>query len=123
MYAHLREEDPIAKVRMPSGDQAFLITQYEDVRTVLSDTRFSRAATLEDGAPRLAAAPQKFKSLLNMDPPEHTRVRKLVSREFTPAGWPRCARGSRSTRTPCWTRWLSWSPRSTWCRRWRSSFR
>ncbi|GGL05780.1 cytochrome P450 [Streptomyces flaveus] len=83
MYAHLRETDPVAKVRMPSGDQAFLLTQYEDVRTALSDTRFSRAATLEPGAPRLAAAPQNFKSLLNMDPPEHTRVRKLVSREFT----------------------------------------
>ncbi|MET7479247.1 cytochrome P450 [Streptomyces sp. NPDC005648] len=83
MYAHLREQDPVAEVRMPSGDHAYLVTRYEDVRTVLSDTRFSRAATLEDGAPRLAAAPQKFKSLLNMDPPEHTRVRKLVSREFT----------------------------------------
>ncbi|MFI7012189.1 cytochrome P450 [Streptomyces sp. NPDC050145] len=83
MYAHLREEDPVARVRMPSGDQAFLLTRYEDVRTALSDPRFSRAATLEPGAPRLAAAPQNFKSLLNMDPPEHTRVRKLVSREFT----------------------------------------
>ncbi|MFD6193082.1 cytochrome P450 [Streptomyces sp. NPDC060275] len=83
MYAHLREENPVARVRMPSGDQAFLLTRYEDVRTALSDPRFSRAATLEPGAPRLAAAPQNFKSLLNMDPPEHTRVRKLVSREFT----------------------------------------
>ncbi|MCQ4209139.1 cytochrome P450 [Streptomyces longispororuber] len=83
MYAHLREEDPVAQVRMPSGDRAFLLTRYEDVRTALSDPRFSRAATLEPGAPRLAAAPQNFKSLLNMDPPEHTRVRKLVSREFT----------------------------------------
>jgi cytochrome P450 len=34
-------------------------------------------------APRLSTAPQRFKSLLNLDPPEHTRVRKLVSREFT----------------------------------------
>ncbi|MER5548716.1 cytochrome P450 [Streptomyces sp. NPDC002589] len=83
MYAHLRETDPVAEVRMPSGDHAYLVTRYEDVRTVLSDARFSRAATLEPGAPRLAAAPQNFKSLLNMDPPEHTRVRKLVSREFT----------------------------------------
>ncbi|GGY05538.1 cytochrome P450 [Streptomyces hiroshimensis] len=83
MYAKLREEEPVAEVRMPSGDHAFLLTRYEDVRTALSDPRFSRAATLEPGAPRLAAAPQRFKSLLNMDPPEHTRVRKLVSREFT----------------------------------------
>ncbi|MFG3255697.1 cytochrome P450 [Streptomyces sp. NPDC048172] len=83
MYAKLREQCPVAEVRMPSGDSAYLLTSYEDVRTALSDPRFSRAATLEEGAPRLAAAPQRFKSLLNMDPPEHTRVRKLVSREFT----------------------------------------
>ncbi|MFD9045063.1 cytochrome P450 [Streptomyces bottropensis] len=83
VYKDLRETCPVSKVRMPSGDQAFLVTTYDEVRTVLSDQRFSRAATLEDGAPRLAAAPQKFKSLLNMDPPEHSRVRKLVSREFT----------------------------------------
>ncbi|MFK4212454.1 cytochrome P450 [Streptomyces sp. NPDC030920] len=83
VYGHLRENQPVAEVRMPSGDHAYLATRYDDVRTVFSDPRFSRAATLEDGAPRLAAAPQKFKSLLNMDPPEHTRVRRLVSREFT----------------------------------------
>ncbi|WP_434597742.1 cytochrome P450 [Streptomyces sp. A5-4] len=83
MYGKLREESPVADVQMPSGDHAFLLTKYDDVRTALSDPRFSRAATLEPGAPRLAAAPQNFKSLLNMDPPEHTRVRKLVSREFT----------------------------------------
>ncbi|MGW0576093.1 cytochrome P450 [Streptomyces sp. NPDC002920] len=83
VYKNLRETCPVSRVRMPSGDNAFLVTTYDEVRTVLSDQRFSRAATLEDGAPRLAAAPQKFKSLLNMDPPEHTRVRKLVSREFT----------------------------------------
>ncbi|MEU6227079.1 cytochrome P450 [Streptomyces sp. NPDC047042] len=83
VYGHLRENRPVAEVEMPSGDHAFLVTTYDDVRTVLSDPRFSRAATLEDGAPRLASAPQKFKSLLNMDPPEHSRVRTLVSREFT----------------------------------------
>lgn len=83
VYKKLRDTCPVSQVKMPSGDHAFLVTTYDEVRTVLSDLRFSRAATLEDGAPRLAAAPQKFKSLLNMDPPEHTRVRKLVSREFT----------------------------------------
>ncbi len=82
-YARLRGQCPVAQVVMPSGDKAFLVTTYDEVRTVLSDPRFSRAATLEPGAPRISAAPQRFKSLLNMDPPEHTRVRRLVSREFT----------------------------------------
>jgi cytochrome P450 len=82
-YAELRSRCPVAKVTMPSGDPAFLVASYDGVRTVLSDPRFSREATTRPDAPRISAAPQQFKSLLNMDPPEHTRVRKLVSREFT----------------------------------------
>jgi cytochrome P450 len=82
-YADLRSRCPVARVTMPSGDPAYLVVGYDDVRTVLSDPRFSREATMRDDAPRLSAAPQRFRSLLNLDPPEHTRVRKLVSREFT----------------------------------------
>ena len=83
-YARLREEGSrVATVRMPSGDPAHLVTAYEEVRTVLADPRFSRAATLLPGAPRLAAAPQNFPSLPNMDDPEHARVRTVVSRAFT----------------------------------------
>ncbi|WP_441251001.1 cytochrome P450 [Kitasatospora sp. McL0602] len=82
-YARLREEAALTAVRMPSGDTGQLVTRYEEVRLVLSDPRFSRAATMEDGAPRYGPAPQKFKTLLNMDDPEHSRVRRLVSREFT----------------------------------------
>ncbi|MFE1954683.1 MULTISPECIES: cytochrome P450 [Streptomyces] len=82
-YARLRAESPVQRVRMPSGDPAYLVTTYEDVRTVLSDARFSRAATTNPDAPRMGKATQNFRSLLNMDAPEHTRVRKLVSREFT----------------------------------------
>ncbi|MFH8747473.1 cytochrome P450 [Streptomyces rimosus] len=82
-YARMRQQEPVGQVRMPSGDLAHLVTSYEDVRTVLSDPRFSRQATTRPGAPRLGPAPQNFPSLLNMDAPEHTRVRKLVSREFT----------------------------------------
>ncbi|HEU5334138.1 MAG TPA: cytochrome P450 [Actinocrinis sp.] len=83
-YDRLRAQCPVAPVIAPSGDKVLLVTGYEEVRAVLSDPRFSREATLEPGAPRLAAPPQRFKSLLNLDPPEHARVRRLVSREFTP---------------------------------------
>lgn len=82
-YAELRSRCPVAEVTMPSGDPAYLVAGHEGVRTVLSDPRFSREATTRAGAPRISAAPQQFKSLLNMDPPEHSRVRRLVSREFT----------------------------------------
>lgn len=83
-YDRLRAACPVARVTAPSGDEVFLVTGYDEVRTVLGDARFSREATLRPGAPRLAAPPQRFKSLLNMDPPEHERVRRLVAREFTP---------------------------------------
>ncbi|MGW2487875.1 cytochrome P450 [Streptomyces sp. NPDC001606] len=82
-YKRLRESCPVADIRMPSGDHAFLVTDYDAVRTVLSDARFSRAATARPGAPRIGTEPQNAKNLLSMDPPEHTRVRRLVSREFT----------------------------------------
>lgn len=82
-YKRLRQTCPVAGIRMPSGDDALLVTDYESVRTVLSDARFSRAATARPGAPRIGTEPQNAKNLLSMDPPEHTRVRRLVSREFT----------------------------------------
>ncbi|MER6917178.1 cytochrome P450 [Streptomyces sp. NPDC000594] len=83
VYEKLRGECPVAKVRLPSGDDGYVVSRYDDVRTVLSDLRFSRAAMLAEGAPRLTAAPPMGGSLFTMDPPEHTRLRKLVSREFT----------------------------------------
>ncbi|MGW0826304.1 cytochrome P450 [Streptomyces sp. NPDC002845] len=83
VYEELRAKCPVAKVQLPSGDDGYVVSRYEDVRTVLADPRFSRAAMLAEGAPRLTAAPPMPGSLFTMDPPEHTRLRKLVSREFT----------------------------------------
>ncbi|NUS84479.1 MAG: cytochrome P450 [Streptomyces sp.] len=82
-YKRLRESTPVAGIQMPSGDRALLITDYDSVRTVLSDPRFSRAATTKPNAPRIGTEPQNAKNLLSMDDPEHSRVRRLVSREFT----------------------------------------
>jgi cytochrome P450 len=82
-YAHIRDNAGVALISLPSGDLAYLVTRYDDVKTVLSDNRFSRAATLKPGAPRVGPAPQRFPTLLNMDPPHHSSVRKIISREFT----------------------------------------
>ncbi|MDJ1133946.1 cytochrome P450 [Streptomyces iconiensis] len=83
-YARLRAEQPVAEVTLPSGDTGYLVSRYEDARTVLSDPRCSRAATVRPGAPRLTAVPFEAGGLFTMDPPEHTRLRGLVSRAFTP---------------------------------------
>jgi cytochrome P450 len=55
----------------------WLATRYDDVRLMLSDPRFSRAAVVRDGAPRVALAKPMPSSLTTTDPPEHTRLRRL----------------------------------------------
>ncbi|WP_327391968.1 cytochrome P450 [Streptomyces sp. NBC_01186] len=83
-YARLRAESPVCPVTLPSGDTGHLVSRYEDVRAVLADPRCSRAATVLPEAPKLTAVPFDAGGLFTMDPPEHTRLRALVSRAFTP---------------------------------------
>ncbi|MFB7908749.1 cytochrome P450 [Kitasatospora sp. NPDC056076] len=82
-YARLRREQPVCPITLATGDPAYLVTRYEDVRTVLSDRRFSRALMLEPDAPRFQAAAPSPDVILNMDPPRHTRVRKFAAQAFT----------------------------------------
>ncbi|MFJ2719480.1 hypothetical protein [Streptomyces sp. NPDC087437] len=60
-----------------------MVSRYDDVRTVLADGAYSRAATVAPGAPPLSKTPPLAGGLFTMDPPEHTRLRKLVLREFS----------------------------------------
>jgi len=80
--AELREEQPVAPVVFPDGTTAWLVTRHTDVRQVLTDPRFSRAkavaGNVEMGLGRLAS-----ESILGLDPPEHTRLRRLVAGAFT----------------------------------------
>ncbi|GAA4855617.1 cytochrome P450 [Saccharopolyspora rosea] len=80
-YARLREHGPL-RVRVPHGDDAWLVTRHEDVRTVLADPRFSRAAAAEHDEARLTPEPVNT-SILGMDPPQHTRLRRLLTGAFT----------------------------------------
>lgn len=80
----LRRECPVARVELPTGDRAWLVTRYADVKRVLSDPVFSRAAAARPGAPRLRPLPPDSSTILAMDPPEHSRLRRLVTRAFAP---------------------------------------
>ncbi|MEV4624675.1 cytochrome P450 [Micromonospora sp. NPDC049523] len=81
-YAELRENEPLTRIRMPYGEDAWLATRYADVRVVLGDPRFSRAAAAAHDEPR--STPQRLATgILSMDPPEHTRIRTLVTKAFT----------------------------------------
>ncbi|MBF8184940.1 cytochrome P450 [Nonomuraea sp. K274] len=79
------EIGPVRRYTLPSGEEGYLVTRYEDARRVLTDPAFSRAATLEPGAPRYAPRPSVGvpDSLLDMDAPRHTRIRNIASRAFT----------------------------------------
>jgi cytochrome P450 len=94
-YKMLRNSNPV--FRVPVGDTdspgLWILTRHRDVQAVLKDARFSvdrrRAAIVEqfrDRLPIQAALGEEggLRSMLLMDPPDHTRVRGLVSKAFTP---------------------------------------
>lgn len=85
-YAELREAEPVCPVRSRHGDAAWLVTRYEDVRAVLADPRFSRAAAAENEnephmRPYRGGTSKEF--LLGLDAPQHTRLRRLAVKAFT----------------------------------------
>ncbi len=83
LLAELRETEPIARVQLPFGEPCWVLTRYEDVRSMLADPRFSRAATIGTDVGRMAEFFPIEDSILGMDAPAHTRIRRLVSATFT----------------------------------------
>lgn len=83
VYETLRRDCPVARITMPTGTVAWLATRYEDTRRVLSDPRFSRAAAAAPNAPRGRGIPLEARSITTMDPPEHSRLRRLLMPAFT----------------------------------------
>jgi cytochrome P450 len=74
---------PVLRVRLAYGGDAWLVTRHADVKTVLADPRFSRAATVGKDVPRTTAVGPAATSILSLDPPEHSRLRRLVAKAFT----------------------------------------
>ncbi|WP_310768164.1 cytochrome P450 [Mycobacterium sp. Z3061] len=94
MYSVIRTVRPVLEVPVPnySGPGVWMLTRYHDVHSVLRDPRFSverlRAPLMRDNLDRmpefLRQSATGMRSMLVMDPPDHTRVRKLVHKAFTP---------------------------------------
>ncbi|HXH22307.1 MAG TPA: cytochrome P450, partial [Dehalococcoidia bacterium] len=92
LYRKLREKDPIHRSRLFPG---VILTRFEDVSAILKDQRFSAddrklQGFWEQRRKALAAGAmtqeeyERPPSMLRLDPPDHTRLRSLVSRAFTP---------------------------------------
>lgn len=82
----LLTEEPVARIRMPYGEgEAWLVTRYEDVRTVTTDRRFSRSAVVGRDYPRMTPEPIIQPEAINvMDPPASSRLRSLIAKGFAP---------------------------------------
>jgi cytochrome P450 len=79
----LQRDRPVVRFQLPDGKTGWLVTRYEDVRQVLIDPRFSRAAASGPDVPDTGLGQASTDSILGMDPPEHTRLRRLVAGAFT----------------------------------------
>ncbi len=82
----LLTEEPVARIKLPYGEgEAWLVTRYDDVRTVTTDRRFSRHAIIGHDFPRMTPEPIVQDEAINvMDPPASSRLRSLVSKAFAP---------------------------------------
>lgn len=84
-WAGLRERCPVTRVVLPSGDEASLVTRYEDVRSVLADPRFSRDLSAP-GAARIgddSGGPFDNPMAETLAAEGHQRWRRMVGRWFT----------------------------------------
>lgn len=95
IYARIRQEDPVHRTTGPhTGNPTWILTRYEDCVSFLKDARFGKE--FHKNLPKELAArwwPEPSpddpwaiinRHLLEIDPPDHTRLRALVHKAFTP---------------------------------------
>jgi cytochrome P450 len=87
VYQRLRAEGPVSRVMMPGGHAVWVVTRYAEARAALADPRLIKdwrtlwpgeaAAEVDDGFAALDT------HMLSTDPPDHDRLRRLVTKAFT----------------------------------------
>jgi cytochrome P450 len=94
-YRRLRERDPVHRSRLIGG---WVLTRYDDVSSILRDNRFladdRKLPNFDKNSQQLLKAGvidqeaverrKQYATMLRTDPPDHTRLRNLVSKAFTP---------------------------------------
>jgi cytochrome P450 len=88
LFASVRERGAVHAVTLADGHDAFLVVGYDEARTALNDPRFSKdmqaalalsSEVVAEGLP----GPVFARHMLNVDPPDHTRLRRLVAAAFS----------------------------------------
>lgn len=91
VFARYRATEPVVRVALPDKTPGFLVTRYDDVTQLLKDPRFAKSrynAMTPEQLKKQPWMPAMFRSvernMLDLDPPDHTRLRDLVHKAFTP---------------------------------------
>jgi len=90
LYEQLRTQGPVHHVRLPAGLRGWLITDYTVAKQVLADPTIRKDVhqirriidTTHPGVHAMGS--DMAEHMLNTDPPDHTRLRRLVAKAFTP---------------------------------------
>ncbi|EEP70226.1 cytochrome P450-like enzyme [Micromonospora sp. ATCC 39149] len=82
LYSQLRESKPVLRAQMPYGEESWLTLKHSDFKFVMGDSRFSRALAHASDEPRVFPEMPDI-NIMRMDPPEHGKLRKIVTRGFT----------------------------------------
>jgi len=84
-YARLRDEAPVTRARLGMGRRAWLVARYDDVAALLRDARFRKDPSADGRGPWMPGFLKPLsRNMLDLDAPDHTRLRALVQKAFTP---------------------------------------
>ncbi|MFD3687646.1 cytochrome P450 [Nocardiopsis sp. NPDC058631] len=90
-YRWLREHSPVHRVDLPGGAWAWLVTRHEDARTVLADPDMLKDPEAGNALWRAARLglpydhrPSLVRSMVNVDAPDHARLRRVAGGAFSP---------------------------------------
>jgi cytochrome P450 len=87
VYEQLRRAGAVRSIQLRTGATGWLVTRYDDVRRALAHPQLSKAGAVSptgDPEPSVEIQQSLARHMLTTDPPDHTRLRRLVSSAFTP---------------------------------------
>ncbi|MFI9028459.1 cytochrome P450 [Streptomyces sp. NPDC053560] len=83
-YAALRDRGPVHRVRLSDGQEVWLVVGHDEARAALMDPRLRKDWSAHPQWQPAEGTGQLLANMLQSDPPRHTRLRRLVTRAFTP---------------------------------------